>query len=164
MTPSHTKLCSPADLASRALALPRPLVLTNGVFDLLHCGHADCLERARALGASLIVAVNSDASARRLRKGDGRPFNDGAARMALLAALASTDLVTGFDDDDATAVLCCVRPDIYVKGGDYAIAATPEGRAARALGARLIALPFVHYTSSTALIARIRATRADDEG
>ncbi len=161
---SHTKLCSPADLATRASALPRPLVLTNGVFDLLHCGHTDSLERARALGASLVVAVNSDASARRLRKGDGRPFNDGAARMALLAALASTDLVTGFDDDDATAVLCCVRPDIYVKGGDYEIASTPEGRAARALGARLMTLPFVHYTSSSALIARIRATHADDEG
>ncbi len=164
MNSSQAKLCLPVDLAARAASLPRPRVLTNGVFDLLHCGHADGLERARALGASLIVAVNGDASVRRLGKGEGRPFNACADRMRLLAALASTDLITCFDDDDASRVLLCVRPDIYVKGGDYDIAATPEGRVARSLGARLIALPFVHYTSSTALIARIHATRADAKG
>ncbi len=164
MNVSQAKVCLPAELLRRASALPRPLVLTNGVFDLLHCGHADGLERARALGASLIVAVNDDASVRRLRKGDGRPFNACADRMRLLAALASTDLITCFDDDDASGVLLRVRPDIYVKGGDYDIDASPEGRVARSLGVRRIALPFVHYTSSTALIARIRAAGADVKG
>ncbi len=161
MNASRTKLCLPAELAQRVACLPRPLVLTNGVFDLLHCGHADCLERARALGASLLVAVNDDASAHRLGKGAGRPFNRCEARMALLAALASTDLVTCFVEDDAAAVVRCVRPDVYAKGGDYDIDGTPEGQAARALGACLIAIPFVHYTSTTALITRIRAARAD---
>lgn len=116
---------------------------------------------ARALGASLLVAVNDDASARRLNKGAGRPFHDCDARMALLAALASTDLVTCFSDDDASSVVRCVRPQIYVKGADYVLAHTAEGQLAHALGARCEAVSFVHYTSTTALIARIRGAGAD---
>lgn len=161
MIASYLKLCPPAELARCAASLPRPLVLTNGVFDLLHAGHADYLQRARALGASLLVAVNDDASARRLGKGAGRPFQPCEARMALLAALACTDLVTCFGADNALPIVRCVRPDIYVKGGDYAIERTPEGQAADALGARCVAIPFVHYTSTSALIARIRGAGAN---
>ena len=155
----ENKLCAPAALAARVRALPRPLVLTNGVFDLLHRGHVTCLAQARALGASLLVAVNDDASARRLRKGGGRPFNGCEHRMAMLAALASTDLVTCFDGDDALAIVEAVQPDIYVKGGDYDIARTREGRAVLAQGGRAAALPFMHYTSTSQLAARIRRGR-----
>lgn len=150
------KLCVPALLAARARLLPRPLVMTNGVFDLLHRGHVTGLAQARAMGASLLVAVNDDASVRRLRKGHGRPFNRCEDRMALLAALASTDLVTCFDGDDALAVVEAVQPDLYVKGGDYDVAATREGRAVIALGGRAAALPFVHYTSTSLLAEKIR--------
>ncbi len=150
------KLCVPAALAARARLLPRPLVMTNGVFDLLHRGHVTGLAQARALGASLLVAVNDDASVCRLRKGPGRPFNRCEDRMALLAALASTDLVTCFDGDDALAIVEAVRPDLYVKGSDYDVAATREGRAVIAFGGRAAALPFVHYTSTSLLAAKIR--------
>ena len=152
----ENKLCTPDALVARARALPRPLVLTNGVFDLLHRGHVTCLAQARMLGASLLVAVNDDASVRRLRKGPGRPFNCCEDRMALLAALASTDLVTSFDGDDALAIVDAVQPDIYVKGGDYDIATTREGRAVLARGGRAAALPFVHYTSTSRLAENIR--------
>ena len=152
----ETKLCLPAALAQRAQRLPRPLVLTNGVFDLLHRGHVTSLAQARLLGASLLVAVNDDASVRRLRKGHGRPFNRCEDRMAVLAALASTDLVTCFDGDDALAIVEAVLPDIYVKGGDYDIATTREGRAVMARGGRAAAIPFVHYTSTSRLAEKIR--------
>lgn len=152
----ETKLCPPSELLRRAALLPRPLVLTNGVFDLLHRGHVDYLERARSLGASLLVAVNDDESARRLGKGPGRPFNSCEDRMAVLAALACTSLVASFPDDSARSVVERLRPDVYVKGGDYQMAAIPEGRAAQAIGARVIAIPLVHYLSTSALAARIR--------
>ncbi len=162
MTPPpdfEAKLCAPSALITRAAALPRPLVMSNGVFDLLHRGHVTCLAQARALGASLLVAVNDDASVRRLRKGRGRPFHPCADRMALLAALACTDLVTPFDGDDALAIVDAVHPDIYVKGGDYDMAATREGRAVIAAGGQAAALPFVHYTSTSLLVAKIRRCR-----
>lgn len=155
----ESKLCPPSQLDARMPQLPRPLVLTNGVFDLLHRGHVTGLAQARALGASLLVAVNDDASVRRLAKGRGRPFNRCEDRMALLAALASTDLVTCFEGDDALAIVEAVRPDIYVKGGDYDVAATREGRAVMASGGRTAALPFVHYTSTSLLAAQIRRRR-----
>ena len=137
MSACETKLCPPSELLRRAAALPRPLVMTNGVFDLLHRGHVDYLERARALGGSLLVAVNDDDSARRLGKGPDRPFNRCEDRMAVLAALACTSLVTSFPDDSARALVERLRPDIYVKGGDYRMADIPEGRAALAIGALL---------------------------
>ena len=155
----ENKLCAPAALAARMRRLPRPLVMTNGVFDLLHRGHVTCLAQARALGASLLVAVNDDASVRRLRKGSGRPFNRCEDRMAVLAALVSTDLVTCFDGDDALAIVEAVQPDIYVKGSDYDIATTFEGRAVLARGGIAAAFPFVHYTSTSQLAARTRRSR-----
>lgn len=164
MTDYQSKLCLPAELAARAALLARPLVLTNGVFDLLHRGHVDYLQRAKAMGASLLVAVNDDDSARRLGKGKGRPFNRCEDRMALLAALAATDLVCCFSEDHAQRVVELVRPDLYVKGGDYEVGNTPEGRAAIALGARVAALPFAYRISTTALVGRIRSPGADAKG
>lgn len=157
MIPSEQKLCSPEALAERAASLPRPLVMTNGVFDLLHRGHVSYLAQARALGASLLVAVNTDASARRLRKGPGRPLNSCEDRMAVLAALASTTLITCFHEDTAERVLERVRPDLYVKGGDYDLQCTEEGRLANRLGVRTRSVEVVHARSTSAIIHRIRS-------
>lgn len=153
------KIVARADLAARAAQLARPVVLTNGVFDLLHRGHVTYLARARALGASLVVAVNSDASVRRLGKGDDRPINSEADRAALVAALESVSLVTIFDEDVPLPVLDIVRPEVYVKGGDYDMDAVPEARLARTWGARTVAIPFEYDRSTTALLARIRSGR-----
>ena len=117
----EAKLCTPADVAARVARLARPLVFTNGVFDILHRGHASYLAQARGLGVSLIVAVNGDASVQRLGKGPDRPINALADRMALIAALESVSLVTWFDDDTPLALIKIVRPDVLVKGGDWAI-------------------------------------------
>ncbi len=158
------KICRPDELLARAAALPPPLVVTNGVFDLLHRGHVSYLDQARALGKALIVAVNDDASVRALGKGPGRPINCCDDRMALLAALASTSLVTSFSGPDARDIVTALHPAWYVKGGDYQVHCTPEGRAALAAGGRAIAIPFLHYTSSSALIRAIsELTRGPDE-
>lgn len=150
------KLVSRSDLAARVAALPRPIVLTNGVFDILHRGHVTYLARARAFGASLVVAVNSDASVRRLGKGDDRPINTEADRAAVLAALESVGLVTIFDEQVPLPVVEIVRPDVYVKGGDYDMAQIPEAQLARSWGARTVAIPFEHERSTTALLAKVR--------
>jgi rfaE bifunctional protein nucleotidyltransferase chain/domain len=150
------KIAARAELAARVATLPRPLVLTNGVFDILHRGHVTYLARARALGASLLVAVNSDASVRALGKGPDRPVNAEADRAAILAALASVDLVTIFDETVPLPVLQIARPEIYVKGGDYDVQATPEARLAQGWGARAVAIAFEHERSTTALLRRVR--------
>lgn len=150
------KIVARAALAARVAALARPLVLTNGVFDILHRGHVTYLARARALGASLVVAVNSDASVRSLGKGEDRPINTQDDRAAILAALACVDLVTIFDESVPLPVLEIVRPDIYVKGGDYDVATTPEARLANRWGATSVAIPFEHERSTTTLLTRIR--------
>ena len=146
-------------LARAVATLARPLVLTNGVFDLLHRGHVTYLARARALGASLVVAVNSDASVRRLGKGDDRPVNTEADRAAVLAALESVSLVTVFDETVPLPVVEIVRPDVYVKGGDYDLATVPEAQLARGWGARTVAIPFEFERSTTALLAKVRGGR-----
>ena len=146
-------------LAQAVATLARPLVLTNGVFDLLHRGHVTYLARARALGASLVVAVNSDASVRRLGKGDDRPVNSEADRAAVLAALESVSLVTVFDETVPLPVVAIVRPDVYVKGGDYDLATVPEAQRARSWGARTVAIPFEFERSTTALLAKVRGGR-----
>ncbi len=147
------------ELALRIATLPRPIVLTNGVFDILHRGHVTYLARARALGASLVVAVNTDASVRRLGKGDDRPINHEADRAAVLAALESVSLVTLFDEPVPLPVLDLVRPDVYVKGGDYDMALIPEAQLARTWGAQTLAIPFEHERSTSALLAKVRAPR-----
>ncbi len=150
------KLCHPQDLLQRLAALPRPLVFTNGVFDVLHRGHVVYLAQARALGASLLVALNTDASARRLGKGPDRPLNNEIDRALVLAALASSSLVTWFDEDTPLALIGLVRPDILVKGGDYDMARLPESTLVQSWGGKVLALPFVTGYSTTALVKKIR--------
>ena len=152
----EAKVCAPQDLAERAAQLPRPAVFTNGVFDLLHRGHVTYLAQARALGASLIVAVNSDASVKRLGKGDDRPLNTLADRMAVLAALEAVSLVVEFDEDTALEVVQEARPDIYAKGGDYVMSEIPEGKEVIAYGGKAVAIDFAHDRSTTKLVAKIR--------
>lgn len=156
------KICDRAGLAARVAALPQPVVLTNGVFDLLHRGHVTYLAQARALGAALVVAVNTDASVRRLGKGDDRPLNTCADRMAVLAALEAVSLVVPFDEDTALEVVRQVRPAVYAKGGDYDMAAIPEGRAVLAYGGQAVALAFAHDRSTTKLLAKARRQGAPE--
>src|SRR6267378_446763 len=113
------KVCPPEKLSARVGTYTRPLVFTNGVFDVLHRGHVTYLAEARALGTTLLVAVNSDASAKRLGKGDDRPFNPLADRMAVVAALESVHLVTWFDEDTPLSLILSSRPEVLVKGGDW---------------------------------------------
>ncbi|MBS0320870.1 MAG: D-glycero-beta-D-manno-heptose 1-phosphate adenylyltransferase [Proteobacteria bacterium] len=152
------KVASAADALARIAALPRPLVFTNGVFDVLHRGHVAYLEDARALGASLVVAVNTDASVRRLGKGDDRPLNTLDDRMAVLAALAAVDLVVPFADDTPRELIVAAMPDVLVKGGDYTAATTAGAAEVIAAGGRFEAIPFTHDRSTTALVRRIRGT------
>jgi len=151
------KLCPRAELAGRLARLPRPLVFTNGVFDVMHRGHAIYLAQARELGASLVVALNTDASARRLGKGPERPLNNEQDRAVLLAALGAVDLVTWFDEDTPQALIAEIRPDILVKGGDYDMGKLPETALVASWGGRALALPFVDGYSTTSLVQRIRA-------
>lgn len=138
--------------------LPRPLVFTNGVFDILHRGHVACLVAARALGGSLLVALNSDASARRLGKGPERPLNGQLDRACVLGALEAVSAVMFFDEDTPLAALARCRPDIYVKGGDYDIETLAETALVRGWGGRALALPFLDGYSTTRLVRAIRQT------
>ena len=153
------KICSRDELTQRVAALPHPVVLTNGVFDILHRGHVTCLAQARALGAALVVAVNTDASVKRLGKGDDRPLNTCADRMAVLAALESVALVVAFDEDTALAIVQQARPDIYAKGGDYDMTAIPEGRAVLGYGGQAVAIAFEHDRSTSKLLAKVRDSK-----
>jgi rfaE bifunctional protein nucleotidyltransferase chain/domain len=153
----ENKLSTPATLAMQLAALPKPVVMTNGVFDILHRGHVTYLAQARALGASLVVAVNTDASVKRLGKGDDRPLNTCADRMAVLAALGAVDLVLEFDEDTALQAVLAVHPDIYAKGGDYDMRAIPEGQAVLAYGGQVAAIIFEHDRSTSKLLAKVRS-------
>ncbi|MGH6690574.1 MAG: D-glycero-beta-D-manno-heptose 1-phosphate adenylyltransferase [Gammaproteobacteria bacterium] len=155
----ESKICAPHELASRLKSLKRPLVFTNGVFDLLHRGHVTYLAQARALGASLLVAVNSDASARKLGKGDGRPVNALADRAAVVAALEAVTLVTWFDQETPLELILAVTPDVLVKGGDWKPEAIVGANEVRSWGGAVQSLPFAHERSTTTLIERIRRER-----
>lgn len=146
-------------LSRRVPGLARPLVFTNGVFDLLHRGHVTCLARARELGASLVVALNSDVSAKRLAKGPERPLNPLADRMAVVAALSAVDLVTWFEDDTPLQLVLDVRPDILVKGGDWKPEAIVGAKEVLSWGGTVHAIPFEHARSTTALVEKLRLTR-----
>ena len=156
LPPFIAKLCPHVELPARLATLPRPVVFTNGVFDLLHRGHASYLAAARAEGASLVVGVNSDASARGLGKGPDRPLVREGDRAALLAALESTSLVTLFDEPTPVELLKIVRPDVYAKGGDYDMETLAETALVRGWGGRAVALAFVEGHSTTSLVERIR--------
>lgn len=153
----EVKVCPPDQLATRLANLPRPLVFTNGVFDILHRGHASYLAQARALGASLVVGVNSDASVKMLGKGDDRPINSEADRQALLAALESVDMAVLFTEQTPVNLIEKIRPDIYVKGGDYEIDALAETRLVKSWGGKAIAIPFLYERSTTSLLGKIRS-------
>ena len=150
------KIATREQIQQRVAELARPLVMTNGVFDVLHRGHVSYLARARDLGASLLVAINTDASARRLGKGPERPLNRQADRAFMLAALQSVDMVTFFDEDTPVALISQVRPDILVKGGDYDMSKLPETALVQSWGGKALALPFVDGYSTTALVEKIR--------
>jgi rfaE bifunctional protein nucleotidyltransferase chain/domain len=152
----EAKICPRGELAARIASLERPLVFTNGVFDILHRGHVTYLARARALGRSLVVALNTDASVRRLGKGSDRPLNPLADRLAVVAALEAASLVTSFESDTPLGLILDIRPDVLVKGGDW----TPEkivgAREVQSWGGTVHSIAFEHERSTTALLARIR--------
>ena len=152
------KIASREDAVERMTTLPKPVVFTNGVFDVLHRGHATYLAQARALGGSLVVALNTDASARRLGKGPDRPLNNQQDRAVLLAALASCSLVTWFDEDTPIELIRALRPDILVKGGDYDMCKLAETAVVESYGGKALAIPFVDGYSTTALVKKIRST------
>jgi rfaE bifunctional protein nucleotidyltransferase chain/domain len=155
----ENKICAPAQLGARLAATARPLVFTNGVFDILHRGHVTYLARARALGASLLVALNGDASARRLGKGEDRPINPLADRLALVAALEPVSVVTWFDEDTPLALILACRPEVLVKGGDWSADAIVGATQVRGWGGAVHSIPFEHQRSTTALLRAIRGTR-----
>ena len=135
---------------------PRPLVFTNGLFDVLHRGHVTYLAAARELGAALLVAVNSDASCRLQGKGPDRPLNAELDRLIVVAALESVSFVTLFDEKTPCELLSRCRPDVDVKGGDYDMESLEETRLMRSWGGRALAIPFIEGYSTSALVQRIR--------
>lgn len=159
--PAHErKLHSAQSIVEALRALPRPRVFTNGVFDLLHRGHVTYLAQARALGASLIVALNDDASVRRLGKGTDRPINPLADRLAVISALECVDLVTWFEGDTPIDLIRTIGPDILVKGGDWSVDAMVGAPEVLAAGGAVVSIPFCHDRSTTAILGRVRAGSA----
>ena len=152
------KIVQRNEAVTRVARLARPVVFTNGVFDVLHRGHVTYLAQARALGASLVVALNTDVSARRLNKGADRPLNAQQDRAEVIAALESVDLVTWFDDDTPLELIGELRPAVLVKGGDYDMGKLAEARLVESYGGRAEAIPFVAGYSTSALVKRIRST------
>jgi rfaE bifunctional protein nucleotidyltransferase chain/domain len=152
----EAKIRDPAALERWIAALARPLVFTNGVFDILHRGHVTYLARARHHGAALLVALNADASVRRLGKGADRPLNALADRLAVLAALECVDAVTWFDEDTPEALIAACRPQVLVKGGDWAVERIVGAAGVLARGGQVISIPFEHERSTTRLLERIR--------
>jgi len=152
----EAKFCTPAEAATRAAQLPRPLVFTNGVFDLLHRGHVTYLAEARALGASMIVGLNSDASVKRLGKGDDRPLNALVDRAMVVAALEAVNLVTWFEADTPLELILACRPDVLVKGGDWPVDRIVGAAEVQSWGGSVHSIAFRHQRSTTSLLARIR--------
>jgi rfaE bifunctional protein nucleotidyltransferase chain/domain len=150
------KIVAPADLAARVAQLPRPLVFTNGCFDIVHRGHVTLLGQARELGAAMVVALNSDASVRRLGKGGDRPVNVLADRLAVIAALECVALVTWFDEDTPLERIVDCRPEVLVKGGDWPVEKIVGNAEVTGWGGRVVSIPFIHQQSTTALLDKIR--------
>ncbi len=152
----ENKICAPESILAATTALARPLVFTNGCFDVLHRGHVTYLAQARALGASLVLALNTDASVKRLGKGDDRPVNPLENRLAVAAALACVDLVTWFDEDTPLNLIETIQPDILVKGGDWSPENIVGATQTWARGGEVVSIPFLHQTSTTQMLAKIR--------
>ena len=144
----------PAKLAQ--LKANTPLVFTNGCFDILHRGHVTYLAQARALGASMIVALNSDSSVKRQGKGDDRPINSQENRLAVMASLESVDFVTYFDEDTPLNLILQIMPNILVKGGDWSIDKIVGSSEVIANGGTVHSIPFLFATSTTKLVTQIR--------
>jgi len=165
--PPEAKILTPASLEERLERTPAEregLVLANGIFDLFHVGHVRYLEGARRAGQSLLVALNSDASARRL-KGEGRPLVPLAERMELVAALECVDWVTSFEEDSVEILLRALRPFAHAKGTDYTVESVPERAVAASLGIRTVIVGDPKRHATTELIQRIRGPEeADREG
>ncbi len=151
------KICQRVELKQCISSLQRPLVFTNGCFDVLHRGHVTYLAQARALGAALVVGVNSDASVKRLGKGDDRPLNSLADRMAVLAALQAVNMVVEFDEDTPLSLILACRPDVLVKGGDWKPENIVGAQEVQGWGGTVHSIPFLHQRSTTALLNKIRA-------
>jgi len=152
----EAKIVAPADLATRLAQLPRPLVFTNGCFDILHRGHVTLLAQARALGQSMVVALNSDDSVRRLGKGADRPVNTLSDRLAVMASLECVSLVTWFEEDTPLERILACRPDILVKGGDWPVDKIVGNAEVTGWGGKTVSIPFIHQKSTTALLEKIR--------
>ena len=152
----ETKIVAPGELAGRLALLPRPLVFTNGCFDILHRGHVTLLAQARALGAAMVVALNSDTSVKRLGKGNDRPVNTLADRLAVMAALECVSLVTWFDENTPIERILECRPDVLVKGGDWPVDKIVGNTEVAGWGGKTVSIPFIHQKSTTALLDKIR--------
>ncbi|WP_038333981.1 adenylyltransferase/cytidyltransferase family protein [Kingella kingae] len=150
------KITPPEQLVQKLAQPPRPLVFTNGCFDIVHRGHVSYLAQARALGASLVLALNTDESVKRQGKGDDRRINSLANRAAVMAALASVDVVTWFDSDTPADLIAQVQPDVLVKGGDWQPDAIVGAAETLARGGQVHSIPFLHQTSTTKMLAKIR--------
>ena len=154
--PFEGKIEAPDQLVTRLADLPRPLVFTNGCFDILHRGHATLLGQARALGKAMVVALNTDTSVKRLGKGVDRPVNTLADRLAVIAALECVSLVTWFDEDTPIERILECRPDVLVKGGDWPVEKIVGNTEVASWGGRTVSIPFIHQKSTTALLEKIR--------
>lgn len=152
----EAKICPPGQLAERAARLAKPRVFTNGCFDILHRGHVTYLAQAAALGASMVVALNSNASVKRQGKGDDRPVNTLTDRLAVMASLASVSLVTWFDEDTPLQCILDCRPDVLVKGGDWPVDRIVGCNEVRGWGGTVHSIPFIYEKSTTALLEKIR--------
>jgi rfaE bifunctional protein nucleotidyltransferase chain/domain len=157
----ESKVCAPDTLPARVEKMARPLVFTNGVFDILHRGHVTCLERARALGQTLVVALNSDASTERLGKGPDRPINPLGDRLAVVAALGAVSLVTWFEEDTPLGLILAIRPDVLIKGGDWEADSIVGAREVLSWGGTVHAIPFEYARSTTALVDKLKRSRTD---
>jgi rfaE bifunctional protein nucleotidyltransferase chain/domain len=153
----EAKFCDAGNLSQKLASLPRPLVFTNGCFDVLHRGHVTYLAQARALGASMIVGVNSDASVKRQGKGEDRPINAEQDRMAVLAALDSVSLVIKFDEDTPLNLVLACQPEVLVKGGDWNPENIVGSKEVLGRGGEVHSIPFLHERSTTALLKKIRS-------
>jgi D-glycero-beta-D-manno-heptose 1-phosphate adenylyltransferase len=151
------KIVPRPEVLRRYADLPQPVVFTNGVFDVLHRGHVVYLAQARQLGASLVVALNTDASARRLGKGPDRPLKNEQDRAAVIAALESVNLVTWFDEDTPLQLIAELKPAVLVKGGDYDMSKLAETALVESYGGKALAIPFVQGYSTSDLVRRIRS-------